>query len=50
MFEFNPMGGGQHFSKMSEIKKCLKCSMTGGVNPNWDIIPNFLNFYFDASP
>ena len=22
----------------------------GGVNPNRDIVPNFLDFYFDASP
>ena len=35
-------GGGQHFSIMSEIQKCPK----GGVNPNWDIVPNFLDFPF----
>ena len=36
-------GGGQHFSKMSEIQKCPKGGRGGGrVNPNWDIVPNFL--------
>ena len=39
-------GGGQHFSKMSEIKKCPKCRGGGGVNPNWDIVTNFLDFLF----
>ena len=45
-------GGDQHFSKMSEIQKCPKCRRGGGgVNPNWDIVPNFLIFFFsDASP
>ena len=38
-------GGGQHFSKMSEIQKCPKCG-GWGVNPNWDIVPNFLDFLF----
>ena len=37
--------GGQHFSKMSEIQKCPK-GRRGGVNPNWDIVPNFLDFLF----
>ena len=44
-------GGGQHFSKMSEIQKCPNCRRGGGgVNPNWDIVPNFLVFFSDASP
>ena len=34
---------------MSEIIKCPK-GLRGGGNPNWDIVPNFLDFYFDASP
>ena len=35
--------GGQHFSKMSEIQKCPKGRRGGGgVNPYWDIVPNFL--------
>ena len=38
-------GGGQHFSKMSQIQKCPK-GRKGGVNPNWDIVPNFLDFLF----
>ena len=42
-------GGGQHFSKMSQIQKCPKCQRVG-VNPNWDIVPNFTAFYGDASP
>ena len=36
-------------SKMSEIQICLKCPYGSGVNPNWDIIPNFLVFFSDAS-
>ena len=39
-------GGGQHFSKMSEIKKMSQMSKGGGVNPNWDIVTNFLDFLF----
>ena len=39
-------GGGQHFSKMSEIQKCPKGRRGGGVNPNWDIVSNFLDFLF----
>ena len=38
-------GGGQHFSKMSQIQKCPK-GRKGGVHPNWDIVPNFLDFLF----
>ena len=40
--------GGQHFSKISEIQKCPKGHRGGGggVNPNWDIVPNFLDFLF----
>ena len=38
-------GGGQHFSKISQIQKCPK-GRKGGVNPNWDIVPNFLDFLF----
>ena len=38
--------GGQHFSKMSQIQKCPKGRKGGGVNPNWDIVPNFLDFLF----
>ena len=42
-------GGRQHFSKMSQIQKCPK-GRKGGVNPNWEIFPNFLDFLFDGSP
>ena len=38
-------GGGQHFSKLSQIQKCPK-GLRGGVNPNWNIVPNFLDFLF----
>ena len=44
MSQFGQRGGGQHFSKMSEIQKCPKGRR--GVNPNWDIVPNFLDFQF----
>ena len=32
--------GGQYFSKMSVIEKCLKCTMVvgWGFNPNWDSV------------
>ena len=38
------------------FKKCLKFKNVqnvgggGGDNPNWDIVPNFLVFFSDASP
>ena len=38
-------GGGQHFSKLSQNKKCPK-DRRGGGNPNWDIVQNFLDFLF----
>ena len=45
--QFGKRGGGQHFSKMSEIQKCPKGRRGGGgVNPNCDIVPNFLDFLF----
>ena len=28
------------------FQKCPKGRKGGGVNPNWDIVPNFLNFLF----
>ena len=37
---------GPTFSKMSEIQKCPKGRRGGGVNPNWDIVKNFLDFLF----
>ena len=51
MSQFGQRGGGQHFSKMSQIQKCPKFKNVpnvrgGGVNPNWDIVPNFLAFLF----
>ena len=37
---------------MPEIQKCpnLVRGGWGGVNPNCDIVPNFLVFFSDASP
>ena len=47
MSQLGKKGGGQHFSKMSEIQKCPKgWRGGGGVNPYWDIVPNFLDFPF----
>ena len=43
-------GGDQHFSKMSQIQKCPKGRKGGGVNPNWDIVPNFLDYLFLCLP
>ena len=42
MFEFDPMGGGQHFSKMSEIKNVSSVLWGGGGK---DILSNFLSFF-----
>ena len=39
--QFEKMGwGGQYFSKMSVIEKCLNCTMGvgWGFNPNWDSV------------
>ena len=46
MSPFGQRGGGQHFSKMTEIQKCSKGQREGGVSPNWDIVPHFLDFLF----
>ena len=43
-------GGGQQFSKMSEIQKSLKFPMGGGVKPIWEFSPNFSVFFYDGSP
>ena len=43
-------GGGQLFSKMSEIQKSLKSPMGGGVKPNWEFFPNISVFVYDGSP
>ena len=43
-------GGGQQFSKMSEIQKSLKFPMGGGVKPIWELFPNFSVFFYDGSP
>ena len=43
-------GGGQQFSKMSEIQKSLKFPMGGGglVKPIWEFFPNFSVFFMMA--
>ena len=43
-------GGGQQFSKMSEIQKSLKFPMGRGVKPIWEFFPNFSVFFYDGSP
>ena len=43
-------GGGQQFSKMSEIQKSLKFPMGGGAKPIWEFFPNFPVFFSDGSP
>ena len=43
-------GGGQHFSKMSEIQKCPKGRRGGGSTPIRTLSQIFSIFYFDASP
>ena len=35
-------GGGSTFLKNVWNSKCPKCWRGGGVNPNWDIVPNLL--------
>ena len=51
MSQFGKKGGGQHFSKMSQIQKCPKGRKGGwGSTLIWTLSQIFLNFYFDASP
>ena len=38
-------GGGQHFSKMSQIQKCLKCRRGGGGQPQFGHCPKFYHFF-----
>ena len=49
--QFGQRGGGQHFSKMSEIQKCPK-GRRGGVGSTLigTLSQIFSIFYFDASP
>ena len=40
-------GGGAKFLKnVPNSKNVPKVGRGGGVNPNWDIVPNFLDFLF----
>ena len=38
-------GGGQQFSKMSEIQKKSEISDGRGVKPIWEFFPNFSVFF-----
>ena len=39
-------GGVSIFQKCLKFKNVPKVGRGGGVNPNWDIVPNFLDFLF----
>ena len=39
-------GGVNIFQKCPKVKNVPKVGRGGGVNPNWDIVPNFLDFLF----
>ena len=39
-------GGVNIFKKCLKFKNVPKVGGGGGVNPNWDIVPNFLDFLF----
>ena len=43
-------GGGQQFSKMSEIQKSLKFPMGGGGQAYLGIFPKFFRFFFMMAP
>ena len=43
-------GGVNIFQKRLKFKNVPNVGGGGGVNPNWDIVPNFLVFFSDASP
>ena len=50
MSEFDPRGGRQQFSKMSEIQKKSEISDgEGEVKPIWELFPNFSVFFMMAS-
>ena len=50
MSEFDPRGGGQQFSKMSEIQKSLKFPMGRGGQAYLGIFPKFFRFIFMMAP
>ena len=43
-------GGVNIFQKCLKFKNVPNVRGGGGVNPNWDIVPNFLVFFSDACP
>ena len=49
MSQFDPRGGGQQFSKMSEIQKSLKYPRGGG-EAYLGIFPKFFRFFFMMAP
>ena len=50
MSQFGQRGGGQHFSKMSQIQKCPKGRKGGGSTLIGTLSQIFSIFYFDGSP
>ena len=50
MSQIGKKGGVSIFQKCLKFKNVPKVGWGGGVNPNWDIVPNFSILYFDASP
>ena len=43
-------GGVNIFQKCLKFKNVPNVGGGGGVNPNWDIVPNFLVFFLVTSP
>ena len=50
MSQFGQRGGVNIFQKCLKFKNVPNVGGGVGVNPNWDIVPNFLVFFSDASP
>ena len=48
MSQFGHRAGvkGKIYKKCLKFKNVPKVGGGGGVNPNWDIVPNFLDFLF----
>ena len=49
MSEIGQKGGVGIFKKCLTFKNVPNVGGGGGVNPNWDIVPNFLIFFSDTS-
>ena len=50
MSQIDQKGGVSIFQKCLKFKNVSNVGGGGGVNPNWDIVPNFTIFFSDASP